>query len=48
MTVDTRDSTVWQITFYNLINNGNTDEVTFRGYKLKDKVYKWLKSNDTE
>lgn len=51
MTVDTRDGTVWQITFYNLINNGNTDEITFRterGYKLKDKVYKWLNSNDTE
>lgn len=51
MVVDTRYGTVWQITFYNLINNGNINEVTFRtekDYRLKDEVYKRLKSNNTE
>ena len=51
MVVDTRYGTIWQITFYNLINNGNINEGTFRtekDYRLKDEVYKWLKSNNTE
>lgn len=49
MTVDTRDGIVWQITFYNIINNDKINEVTFRterGYRLKDKIYNWLKSDN--